>query len=71
MWGINDEGHNRLVNYLFILVKRYIYVVRCTEKDISKKGLFNFVKKYFILDACSKASTYNRAKWDQVKPFFS
>ena len=38
MFCIQNE-ENRLVNHLFILVKRYIYMTRCREKDVSLRSM--------------------------------
>jgi hypothetical protein len=55
MLGINDTEHADLINYLFILVERYIYVQRCKEKDISMQGLLAFVKRYYNIDRILEA----------------
>ena len=70
MFCIQNE-ENRLVNHLFILVKRYIYVTRCREKDVSLHSLLVFVKKYYVIETNIEASTYNCSKWDPVQKLFN
>ncbi len=64
--GTKDNNNAPLLNILFILFKRYIYVQRCKENVISLQGLVVFVKKYYTLDT----KTVKINKWDPLMSYF-
>jgi len=62
MMGVVNQEHEKLINFLFVIVKRYIYVTRCKEQNIHIHSLFNYVKKYYNIDICCKANKDNIVK---------
>jgi len=66
MMGVGSEEHSRLMNMLFITVKRYIYVNKCKEQNIHIQGLIMYVKKYYVLETNCETSTYNIKKWSPL-----
>jgi hypothetical protein len=71
IFGINNEEHNKLINHLFILVKRYIYVTRCKGKDLSVHGLFLFIKQYYNMETSKEYTSTICNKWTQIKHVFT
>ena len=50
MIGANLPENNTLVNHILILVKRYIYVTKCVENNLSFFGLRNFIKSCYVME---------------------
>ena len=50
MIGANLPENNTLVNHILFLVKRYIYVTKCVENNLSIFGLRNFIKSCYVME---------------------
>ena len=46
-----ENANELLINHLFIIIKRYIYVQRCKERTISIQGVIRFIKQYYDMDS--------------------
>jgi len=65
MLGCEEQNDSLLINHLFILVKRYIYVQKCKENTICLKGLMQFIKQQFILDT-HMSNSKRMIKWQPL-----
>jgi len=64
-----ENANELLINHLFIIVKRYIYVQHCKERTISIQGVLEYIKQYYVMD--SGLSSGKRADmWLPVKQYF-
>ena len=71
--GVDESICKNLVNHIIIAVKRYIYVQRCKQRQISAHGAIAFLKEQYILDVCGVAASENQEiieKWEALKNFF-
>ena len=48
--GVTEDNMARLINHLFMIIKRYIYVTRCTEGTSNEKALLDFIHYHFDLE---------------------
>ena len=69
----NYSGNNDLINFIFLIVKRHIYVQRCKEKILNIVLFISTLKTYFKTeDEISKhnylkATDKHRTKWNPLK----
>ena len=66
--GTKNTKETELINIIFILVKRYIYVQRCREKVTSRQGLIAFIKKHYTLETNTVHVNINR--WSPLSVLF-
>ena len=71
--GANEKINQNLVNHIIIAVKRYIYVQRCMQRQISAYGALAFIKEQYRLDVREVSTSENqevRDKWEPLQSFF-
>ena len=42
--------NNALINQIILLVKRYVYVTKCKETNLSMLGFKNLFKKFYYME---------------------
>ena len=50
MIGAFLPENNLLINQVILLVKRYVYVTKCKQTNLSHFGLRNFIKDCYIME---------------------
>jgi len=60
------DSNNRLLNHLFILCKRYIYITKWLNRQLNVDGLLRYVKRYYLIEnkiAIMENKHYLFEKW--------
>lgn len=73
--GTNSGENKILVNHIINVIKRYIYVTKCSDRKLSYQGALAKVREVFHIEQNIKLQ-YNKEysflnnKWDPLKNYF-
>ena len=48
--GIKNIQNEKLVNHIFMIIKRYIYVTKCMDKNLNLLALLSYIKFHYTLE---------------------
>ena len=73
--GGTENKNKDFLNYLFIVVKKYIYNTKCKEQQLSVKCCISLLQYYHSLEQCIVTDGYGIVKgfadrWEFFSPFF-
>ena len=74
--GISGVENEKLINHLFMIIKRYIYVTKCLEKELNFTALLNYIRFHFLLeknlsDVKRNGKNVFNGKWGPLLPYFA
>ena len=62
--GVKNSENDKLTNFVFLLVKRYIYVTRCIQKTLNLSAFINMLTEYCKLELLGARLKGNMSKFD-------
>ena len=70
--GVENENKD-VLNYLFTVVKKYIYNTKCKQQQLSVKCCISLIQYYHSLEQCVATNDYGMIKgyvdrWELLNP---
>ena len=73
--GCCDSTGNILINHIFVIVKRYIYISKCMEKSLSIDKVLGLIKYYHNIElnmlVVKGRPDIFESKWSKLTLFFN
>ena len=71
--GVTEGMWVKLIDHLFMIIKRYIYITRCTEGILNDRALINYIRFHFNLERSMLVYKNGRGdifenKWNPLYP---
>jgi len=72
--GVETALNKTLINHIFIVVKRYIYIIKCTKRKLSIQGVLRYIKSEYEIEkqiAVSSDKVKLLKKWEPLNGFLT